>query len=99
LILTVPDFPGTVASGAEPLECLEDLYRRLEKWVVLSLARGYPLPPMPIQSGVIDLNTDANRALAAYHRQSKPPKSGEDSIYVGEPNELEAFLADLDRSV
>jgi hypothetical protein len=99
LILTVPDFPGTVASGAEPLEGLEDLYRRLEKWVLLSLERGYPLPPMPTQGGVIDLNTEANRVLATYHKESRIPKSVGEHVYIGGPDELETYFADLDRSI
>jgi hypothetical protein len=99
LVLTVPEFPGTVACGADPLECLEDLYRRLEKWVLLSLARGYSLPPMPAQDGVIDLNTEDNRALAAYHKVSRAPKDAEEATYIGGPDELEAYFADLDRSI
>jgi uncharacterized protein UPF0150 len=98
LVLTVPDFPGTVASGAEPLECLEDLYRRLEKWVLRSLKQGYPLPPLPVPGGVIDLNSQASRALATYHKESTGPKGADDSVYIGEPDELDAFFKDLDRS-
>jgi hypothetical protein len=95
LVLTVPEFPGVVACGANPPECLEDLYRRLERWVLASLAGGYTLPPMTTSEGVIDLNTEENRALAAYHQQSKAPKDADAPTFIGGPDELEAYLADL----
>ena len=41
---TVPGCPGIVASGADVHQCAEDLYHRLETWVLVSLARGNDLP-------------------------------------------------------
>jgi hypothetical protein len=97
--MTIPEFPGLVASGGTPLECIEDLYGRLERWVRRSLEHGYHLPPLPSKDGVIDLNLPSNRALATYHEESKTPEGGDERIYIGRPDELEAFFAELDRNL
>lgn len=97
VVLTVPEFPGTVACGATPPEALKDLYYRLEKWVLRSLSRGFRLPPMTTKDGIIDLNTEDGRALAAYHVESEGAEDAEESVYIGGPDELKAYLESLDR--
>ena len=63
LVAWVPGLEGVVATGADRHECAEGLYRRLEEWVKVGLARGIRLP---VFDG-IDLNSDVSRTLATYH--------------------------------
>ena len=63
LVAWVPGLEGVIATGANRHECSEGLYRRLEDWVKVGLARGIELP---LIDG-IDLNSDSSRTLATYH--------------------------------
>ena len=83
VVATVPDAPGVVASGADQHDCATDLYRRLEDWVRVFVARGYELP---IIDG-IDLNGERGRSLAGYHGGSPRPLEGE---FFEDENALEA---------
>lgn len=62
-VATIPEAPGVVADGDTPLECLTDLYERLERWVVDWSRQGLLLPVV----GDINLNSPENRALVASH--------------------------------
>lgn len=62
-VATVPEAPGVIADGDTPLECITDLYERLERWVKGWSAKGCELPAV----AGIDLNTPENRTLASYH--------------------------------
>lgn len=59
----IPDCPGILAFGSDVHECAVEMYRLLEDWVKVNLARGIRLPII----GGIDLNSDQNRTLATYN--------------------------------
>ena len=94
LVLTVPEFSGIVACGENARQAFVDLYRLLEDWVRVSLEKGYRLPVMETENGAIDLNTSDGRVLAAYHLGNSIKRSEHDQIYIGSPEEFEAFIDD-----
>jgi predicted RNase H-like HicB family nuclease len=98
VLLTVPDLPGIVASGADVHVAYQELYRMLEEWVLLSLARGYRLPVLSTASGAVDLNTEASRTLATYHESRIASAQGPAGTIYENKDELEAAFDELDRS-
>lgn len=83
----VPECPGVIAFGNDAHECFQDLVRRLNDWVRVSLELGNPLP---VIDG-IDLNTEAGRLLASYHHLGDASPGGR--IYQDE-DELDAAFAE-----
>lgn len=83
----VPECPGVIAFGNDAHECFQDLLRRLNDWVRVSLELGNPLP---VIDG-IDLNIDAGRLLASYHHLGDA--SHGERVYWDE-DELDADFAE-----
>jgi hypothetical protein len=92
VVLTVPEFRGIVACGADGRQALDELYRLLEDWVRVSFEKGYQLPVLTTEGGVIDLNRADVRALAKSSRDVSTAPSEGDRTYVGGPEQFEAFL-------
>ena len=97
LVLTVPDFSGIVACGENARQAFDELYRLLDDWVRVSLEKGYPLPVLETENGAIDLNTSDARVLAGYHQGISIGRSDPDQIYIGGPEEFEAFIEESGR--
>jgi len=93
-VASVSGLPGIIAGGVDVHECARELYRRLEEWVLVSLARGQKLP---VLDG-IDLNSDANRVLATYDRERVASARQSGRRVLENEQELEAALDELDRS-
>lgn len=99
LILTVPDFPGVVACGHDIPSAVEELSRLLERWVWMSYERGLVLPVLTTDEGKVDLNTDDARTLIEYHDHSKVSNDEASEQYIGEAEEMEAFVDRFDEGV
>ena len=69
-----------------------DLLQRLERWIKLWAARGYPLP---VTDG-IDLNSNESRALVRYHASGEPA-GATDQLFADE-HELEAAFGEWDKA-
>ncbi len=98
VLLTIPEFPGIVASGADVHAAYRELYRLLEEWVLRSLARSYRLPALSTASGAADINTEASRMLATYHESRVTAALGSSRTIYETEDELEAAFDELDRS-
>ena len=92
LVLTIPEFPGMVACGADVPSAMRDLYRRLEDWIQLSLERGYSLPIMHAEEGDLDLNSSQSRGHIMYHSAPGAPSGDRGAVFIGGPDEMEVFL-------
>jgi predicted RNase H-like HicB family nuclease len=91
----VSGLPGIIAGGADVHECARELYRRLEEWVMASLARGQKLP---VLDG-IDLNSDASRTLGTYHQGRLESARAAGRKVSEDEEQLEAAFEELDRSI
>ena len=87
VVATVLEAPGVVAVGTTRLECILDLYRRLEDWIAISLSRHVLLP---VVEG-LGLNSERARGLIADHVCESP----EGEFFESE-QELEAAFARWD---
>ena len=83
----VPECPGVLAFGADIHACARDLFDRLADWVRVSLENRNSLP---IIDGH-DLNSDAGRLLASYHRMSDS-ESDRRQFYADEDELKAAFI-------
>lgn len=89
---SVPGIMGVFAFGADQVECMKDLYAKLQDWVKVSLQCGNRLP---VVDG-IDLNPQSLQILASY-RAGPEPKPPEGRVFLTE-DELEAFFDSYDQS-
>jgi predicted RNase H-like HicB family nuclease len=92
VVLTVPEFRGIVACGADPRQAFDELYRLLEDWVRVSFEKDHQLPVLTTEGGIFDLNRAAVRALAKSSKGVSTVPSEGDRTYLGGPEEFEAFL-------
>lgn len=92
LVLTVPNFPGIIACGGDARQAFDELYRLLEDWGRVSYEKGYSLPAIETENGIINLNIGDDRDLIKYHQGTSPPQPGQHHTYIGEPDEFERFL-------
>lgn len=92
LVMTVPEFPGLVACGADIPSVVHELYRQLEDLVSLSDQRRFALPVLRTQEGEINLNTSEAHALIKYHERQDTRAGEAGEVFIGGPEEMETFL-------
>ena len=95
LVLTIPEFPGMVACGADIPSAMRDLFRLLEGWIWLSHQRNFSLPAMQTDEGILDLNSTDTRALIKFHRLSEATTMERNEAFVGGPDEMDAYIDSL----
>jgi len=76
---------------------MRELYRLLEGWIQICYRRGYLLPKMWTEQGEIDLNTVAARDALDFGAHSYISESERDSVFIGGPDEMEAFVDNYNR--
>jgi predicted RNase H-like HicB family nuclease len=96
LVLTVPDFPGIIACGADARQAFDELYRLLEDWIQVSLEKGYRLPTVKTDTGMIELNSANAQSLVTYHNSGSATRHDDgDRIFIGDSDDFDAFLSDV----